>query len=142
MTQRKVLLKIRTVQMVPGDQPEVMELQSEGTLTKYDDRVEISYLESEMTGLDGVTTTFTLYGGSKMSLIRDGEKLKNKMLFQVGKKTDSLYDVGFGALLVTVNTQEIKVNLEKGEFRVEYTVEVEHTFMGTNSYHVSFRYLD
>lgn len=142
MTERKVLLKIRTVQMVPGDKPEIMELQSEGTLKKYADRVEISYLESEMTGLEGVTTTFTLYGGSKMSLIRDGEKLKNKMLFQVGKKTDSLYDVGFGALLVTVNTQEIKVNLDKGEFRVEYTVEVEHTFMGTNTYHVTFRYTD
>lgn len=142
MTERKVLLKIRTVQMVPGDKPEVMELQSEGMLKKYADRVEISYLESKMTGLEGVTTTFTLYGGSKMALNRQGEKLKNKMLFEVGKKTDSLYDVGFGALLVTVNTQEIKVNLDKGEFHVEYTVEVEHTFMGTNTYHVTFRYTD
>ena len=142
MTQRKVLLKIRTVQLVPGDEPEVMELQSEGTLTQYADRVEISYPESEMTGLEGVTTTFTLYGDRKMSLVRDGEKLKNKMLFEVGKKTDSLYDVGFGALLITVNTQSIHVDMTKGEFRVEYAVEVEHTFMGTNSYHVSFRYTD
>ena len=142
MTERKVLLKIRTVQMVPGDQPEIMELQSEGTLKRYDDRVETSYLESEMTGLEGVTTTFTLYGGSKMALTRNGEKLKNQMLFQIGEKTDSLYDVGFGALLVTVTTKGIRIDLDKGEFHVEYTVEVEHTFMGTNTYHVTFRYMD
>lgn len=142
MTERKVLLKIRTVQMVPGDLPEIMELQSEGVLRKFSDRVEISYLESEMTGLEGVTTTFTLYGGGKMALTRNGEKLKNQMVFRVGEKTDSLYDVGFGALLITVATKEIKADLEKGEFHVEYTVEVEHTFMGTNTYHVTFRYID
>lgn len=142
MTERKVLLKIRTVQLVPGDRPEIMELQSEGILKKFSDRVEISYPESELTGLEGVTTTFTIWGDKKLSLTRQGEKLKNKMLFEVGKKTDSLYDVGFGALLVSVHTQSIETNLNKGEFRVEYTVEVEHTFMGTNTYHVTFRYTD
>ena len=62
------------------------------------------------------------------------------MVFVLGEKTDSLYDVGFGALLITVCAREIKLNLPGGEFRVEYTVEVEHTTMGTNSYIVSFRY--
>ena len=142
MTERKVLLTVRTVQLVPGELPDIMELQSEGVLQKFDDRVEISYLETQMTGLEGVTTTFTLYGDNEMTLTRDGEKLKNKMVFRVGEKTDSLYDVGFGALLVSISTQQIKKNLQKGEFFVEYTVEVEHTFMGTNTYNVSFRYLD
>lgn len=142
MTERKVLLKIRTVQMVPGDQPEVMELQSLGTMKKYPDRVEITYEESEMTGLEGVVTTFTLFGGQRMLLSREGEKLKNKMDFRVGQKTDSLYDVGFGALLVSITTQQVKVNLDKGEFFVEYNVEVEHAFMGTNTYHVTFRYVE
>lgn len=142
MSERKVLLKIRTVQLVPGEKPDIMELQSEGTLTKFDDRVEISYLETEMTGLEGVTTTFTISGEEEMTLTRDGEKLKSKMLFRVGEKTDSLYDVGFGALLISISTRQIKADLQKGEIFVEYTVEVEHTFMGTNTYDVSFRYLD
>lgn len=141
MTERSILLKIRTVQLVPGEKPEVMELQSAGTLREYPDRTEISYEETEMTGLDGVTTTFVLYA-DKMTLTRSGEKLKNKMVFQLGKKTDSLYDVGFGALLVSVSAQQIKVDLDQCEFFVEYTVEVEHAHMGINSYQVSFRYTD
>ncbi len=142
MTERSILLSVRTVQLVPGERPDVMELQSAGKLRKYPDRTEISYEETEMTGLDGVTTTFAVYGNEKMMLNRNGEKLKNKMVFRLGEKTDSLYDVGFGALLISVSTQQIKVDLDKGEFFVEYTVEVEHTHMGINSYHVSFRYTD
>lgn len=142
MTEQKLLLSIRTEQHVPGDKPEVMVLQSEGTLRRFEDRVEISYMETEMTGLEGVTTTFTLYPDQRMVLTRDGEKLKNQMIFQAGARNDSLYDVGFGALLISTHTQSVEADLDAGRFRVEYTVEVEHTFMGTNSYLVTFQYLN
>ena len=135
------MLRIRTEQRVPGEDPEIMELQSEGTLAQYDDRTELTYVESAVTGLEGVTTTFVLYE-DRVVLIRDGEKLKNTMVFQVGKKTDSLYDVGFGALLITVTAQRTEMDLVIGKFSVEYTVEVEHTYMGTNTYAVSYRVLD
>ena len=132
-----VLLRIRSVQRTPGDKPEVMELQTEGTVTPKDGYVEISYAESELTDLKGVTTTFRLYGSSRVVLIRDGEKLKNRMNFVLGEKSDSLYDVGFGALLITTTTRRVEVDLKKGRFEVEYTVEVEHTFMGVNTYEVT-----
>lgn len=138
---KRVMLRIRTEQRVPGEDPEIMELQSEGTLAQYDDRTELTYVESAVTGLEGVTTTFVLYE-DRVVLIRDGEKLKNTMVFQVGKKTDSLYDVGFGALLITVTAQRTEMDLVIGKFSVEYTVEVEHTYMGTNTYAVSYRVLD
>ena len=134
-----VLLKIHTVQKVPGEAPEVMELQTEGTLSRFDDRVEISYVETRITGLEGVHTTFAVYGREKVVLTRDGDKMKNEMVFLLGQKTDSLYDVGFGALLISVAAQDISLDLDRGEFRVEYTVEVEHSYMGTNTYFVSFR---
>ena len=132
-----VLLRIRSVQRTPGDKPEVMELQTEGTVTQKDDYTEVSYAESELTDLEGVTTTFRLYGDSRVVLIRDGEKLKNRMDFQMGKKTDSLYDVGFGALLITTGTRRVEIDRKKGHFEVEYTVEVEHTSMGVNTYEVT-----
>ena len=138
---KRVMLRIRTEQRVPGEDPEIMELQSEGTLAQYDDRTELTYVESAVTGLEGVTTTFVLYD-DRVVLIRDGEKLKNTMVFQVGKKTDSLYDVGFGALLITVTAQRTEMDLVIGKFSVEYTVEVEHTYMGTNTYAVAYRVLD
>lgn len=135
---KKILLSIRSEQRTPDDPPEIMELQSEGVYTQYEDRIELEYVETELTGLTGVTTRFVLYE-DRVVLVRDGEKLKNTMVFQVGKKTDSLYDVGFGALLITVSALRVDLDLMLGKFTVEYTVEVEHTYMGTNVYVVSYR---
>jgi len=142
MTEQAVLLRIHTVQLVPGEPPEVMELQTEGVLRQLEDRVEISYVETRITGLEGVETTFAVYGTDKVILTRSGDKLNNTMVFQKGEKNDSLYDVGFGALMLSVHANEICLDIPKGEFRVEYTVEVEHTYMGTNSYFVSFRKIE
>lgn len=135
----EVLIRIRTVQAMPDEMPEVMELQSDGTLTRFPDHMELSYVESEVTGLEGVRTTFAVYGTERVELIRDGEKLKNRMTFQLGKKTDSLYDVGFGALLITVGATRLEIDPSSRRFTVEYTVEVEHTLMGTNTYEVTYR---
>ncbi len=142
MTQQPVLMKLHTVQMVPGERPEVMELQTQGVLRRLPDRVELSYVETRLTGLEGVETTFAVYGEEKVVLTRKGEKLNNEMVFVLGEKTDSLYDVGFGALMISVTATQIHMDLPKGEFRVEYTVEVEHSYMGTNTYFVSFRKME
>ncbi len=142
MTEQAVLLKIHTVQLVPGEAPEVMELQTEGVLRQLEDRVEISYVETQITGLEGVETTFAVYGTEKVILTREGDKLRNTMVFQLGQKNDSLYDVGFGALMLSVHATQIHLDIPKGEFRVEYSVEVEHTYMGTNTYFVSFRKME
>ena len=139
MTAEPILLKIRTTQMVPGDPPEIMELQSEGTMTRYDDRVELSYIETEMTGLEGVATTFTAYTDGTVVLTREGEKLRSRMRFSLNEKDDSLYDIGFGALLLTVTARRIQIDWVRHTLEVEYGVEVEHSPMGTNIYHVEYR---
>ena len=140
--EEQIFLTIRTSQQVPGEPVENMELQTAGILRREEDAVELSYVETRITGLEGVNTTFRIRGNREVALLRDGEKMQNNMIFRLGEKTDSLYDVGFGALLVSVTAQEIRLDLDEGFFRVEYTVEVEHTFMGTNTYEVSFRSLN
>ena len=138
MKTERIWLHIRTEQRPAGEEPQTMELQSEGTYRRYPDRIELSYVESAVTGLEGVTTTFVLYG-DRVELIRDGEKLQSQMVFKLGEQNDSLYDVGFGALLITVAAQRVEIDLTRSRFEVEYNVEVEHTYMGTNTYWVSFR---
>lgn len=142
MTQQPVLMKLHTVQLVPGEKPEVMELQTQGTLRQFPDRVELSYVETRLTGLEGVETIFAVYGEEKVILTRRGDKLNNQMVFVLGEKNESLYDVGFGALMISVSATQISLDMSRGEFRVEYTVEVEHSFMGTNTYFVSFRKME
>ena len=137
--EKKILLKIRTEQQLPGDPRETMELQTVGTLKKKQDCTEISYEETQMTGLAGVRTSFFLYGKDRVVLQRSGAELKSRMDFRLGQRDDSLYDVGVGALLLSVTATRMRVEPEQGYFEFEYDVEVEHTVKGTNTCRVEFR---
>ena len=138
MTEQKVLLRVRTEQRAYGEEPETIDLQTEGVLRRFPDHVELSYSESAVTELEGVTTTFFVYG-DRVELVRDGEKLKNTMVFRVGQQNDSLYSVGFGALLVTVTTRSLDVDLTRGRIAAEYAVAVENNAVGVNSFTLEWR---
>ncbi|MDO4845416.1 MAG: DUF1934 domain-containing protein [Oscillospiraceae bacterium] len=139
MNGQNVFLKIRTVQNIPGDEPQTMELHTTGTLTRAEDCTEISYEETQITGLAGVQTTFLIYGKDRVVLRRSGAELKSNMDFRLGKRDDSLYDVGFGALMISVTATRMEIEPEQGFFEFEYDVEVERTVMGTNLCRVEFR---
>ena len=127
-----VILKIRTEQHLPGDEPETMELQTAGIMTQHPDCLEFTYEETQMTGLIGVKTSFYLYGKDRVVLQRSGAELNSRMDFRLGQRDDSLYDVGVGALLLSVTATHICIEPEQGFFEFEYDVEVEHTVKGTN----------
>ena len=58
MSKFPVMLHIRGTQNYQDQEPEVIELTTEGTLEKQKEVWEVSYEESDLTGLAGVTTTF------------------------------------------------------------------------------------
>ena len=70
---------------------------------------DITYEESELTGLLGVTTTFRVEP-EKDTLSRTG-KLSSTMVFQEGVSHDSLYKMEFGALMITVTATRIFCDL-------------------------------
>ena len=55
---KTVVLSIRGQQHYADQEPEVIELVTEGTLEKTEQGWSISYEESDLTGLEGVKTTF------------------------------------------------------------------------------------
>ena len=86
---QEVVLRIRGQQSYDGQEPEVIELVTEGTMCMRDGGWEITYQESALTGLDGVQTTFRVEP-QKVTLTRTG-KLQSEMVFQQGVAHDSLY---------------------------------------------------
>ena len=58
-----VVLSIRGTQTYEGQEPDVIELVTEGTMEFRAGGWDISYEESELTGLAGVTTTFRVEAG-------------------------------------------------------------------------------
>ena len=136
---KQVILSLEGKQYYPGQEPDVIELVTEGSMTFRDGGWDICYEESDLTGLAGVTTTFRIEPG-QVTLRRTG-KLRSEMIFREGVPHESLYQMDFGALLIVVCAQQIEAKLgdQGGNVDLVYTVEIEHGEAGLVEYHLDIR---
>ena len=134
-----VVLSIRGRQSYDGQEPDVIELVTDGTMEFRDGGWDISYEESELTGLAGVTTTFRVEP-DKVILDRTGA-LRSRMIFEKGVRHDSLYQMPFGTLLLTVCANSIFFDItpEGGMIDLVYTIDIEHAEAGVVDYHLDIR---
>ncbi len=134
-----VVLSLKGIQSYLDQEPEVIELVTEGVMENHGQRWDLSYEESDLTGLAGVTTTFQLEPG-KVILNRTG-KLNSQMIFVEGQQHDSLYQMEFGALMLSVRASRVEFQLseEGGTVDLTYQIEIEQTSAGTIEYHLEIR---
>ena len=137
--EKAVLLTVVSRQQFQQEKPETTKLVTQGVLRSIDGSFELSYAESELTGLSGTTTTFRIEP-SRLLLTRTGG-VSSQMLFVPEQENASLYDMGFGALLVTVRTQELTVKLNEngGSITVRYAIAIEEETTGQISYRITVR---
>ena len=83
---QNVVLSVKGSQSYAGQEPDIIELVTEGTLEQLADGWKLSYEETELTGMQGVNTTF-LIQESQITLTRTG-KLNSEMIFRVGEPHD------------------------------------------------------
>lgn len=136
---KPVILSIRGQQNYLDQEPEVIELVTEGTLESVAGGWEICYEESDLTGLAGVTTTFRIQPG-KIILERRGP-LNSRMEFQEGVYHDSLYQMEFGALKITVCAAKVAYRLDSsgGTVDLTYAIDIENTAAGLIEYHLDIK---
>ena len=136
---KAVMISICGRQYYPEQEPEVIELVTEGTLQFQDGGWDICYEESDLTGLAGVTTTFRLEPG-QVTLRRTG-KLRSEMVCREGVAHDSLYQMEFGALMLTVCAKQIEAQLDDrgGTIDLVYSIDIERTGAGLVEYHLEVR---
>ena len=134
-----VVLSVCGRQSYDGQEPDVIELVTDGVMEFRDGGWDISYEETELTGLLGVTTTFRVEPG-KVTLTRTG-KLFSQMVFQENVQHQSLYQMDFGALMLTVCAQRVFFDLmsEGGVIDLIYNIEIENSAAGTVDYHLDIR---
>lgn len=136
---RQVVLSIRGTQTYEGQEPDVIELVTEGTMEFRAGGWDISYEESELTGLAGVTTTFRVEAG-RVILERTGN-LRSRMVFEKNVPHDSLYQMPFGTMMLTVCAQYLFFDIvpDGGVIDLLYSIDIEHTQAGTVDYHLDIR---
>ena len=136
---RNVVLSIRGRQTYADQEPEVIELVTEGTMEFRSGGWDISYEESALTGLEGVTTTFRVEPG-KVTLTRTG-KLRSEMIFEEGVPHDTLYQMAFGTLMMTVKATFVFFDIveDGGTIDLSYNLDIENTEAGVIDYHLDIR---
>ena len=131
-----VMLSLRGRQSYQDQEPDVIELVTEGTMEFLNGGWDICYEESDLTGLAGVTTQFRVEPGQV--ILRRTGKLNSEMIFQEGTSHTSLYQMEFGALMITVCADRIFAQLGNrgGIIDLIYQIEIEQTTAGTVDYHL------
>ena len=136
---KEVTLAIRGSQRYQDQEPEVIELMTDGIMEFRNGGWDISYEETELTGMAGVTTTFRVEPG-KVTLDRKGA-LKSQMIFQENVVHESLYQMPFGALMLSVKATSVFFDIvpDGGVIDLSYNIEIENTQAGVIDYHLDIR---
>lgn len=136
---RNVILSIQGRQRYRNQEPETIELVTEGEMNFRDGGWDICYEESELTGLAGVMTTFRVEPG-KVSLTRTG-RIHSQMVFQEGEVHESLYETEFGALMLTVTATRVYFDIvpDGGSIDLIYEINIENSEAGVIDYHLDIR---
>ena len=134
-----VILSIRGKQFYDEQEPETIELVTEGTMEKTSGGWTICYEESDLTGMAGVTTCFQV-AGDQIVLTRTG-KLHSQMVFRIGQLHESLYQMEFGALMITVCATRIEHSITEtgGTVDLTYGIDIEQSAGGVVEYHLDIK---
>ena len=136
---QEVTLAIEGRQTYQDQEPEIIQLVTDGTMEFRSGGWDISYEETELTGLAGVTTTFRVEPG-KVTLRRTG-KLRSEMVFREGIRHESLYQLDFGALMMAVTAKQVFFDIvpDGGVIDLSYSIEIENSAAGLVDYHLDIR---
>lgn len=132
-----ILLFVRGEQYYDGVDPDGTELTTDATMEVLEDgSLRLYYRESEITGMEGTTTTFEIKG-PRVTLTRSGTT-NSQMIFEEGRQHTSLYETPVGELTIDIQTSRLRHNLTErgGILEIQYSIAVEHTVTGRNSFKI------
>ena len=119
--------EIEFFQTADGDsEPEKMEIKTVGTYSVCDGRAEISYDETELTGMEGAKTSvhFDVNSPDVVTMLRTGS-VTTALVFEKGKRHHCVYNTPYMTFEVCVHTLDVKNELsEKGDISIDYIVEI------------------
>ena len=136
MMEKQIILFVRGEQTYDGVAPEVTELATEGVMTLDGDAIGLAYEESELTGMEGTTTRFTLQG-DRVVLERTGT-IQSRMEFKQGERSSSLYETPWGTMVVDIATTKLahRLNERGGVMEIVFTIAVNHQVTGENRFKI------
>lgn len=118
---------------------ESIELVTDGHYSFDNGKSILTYMESEITGMDGTKTTFEV-GSDLVTMIREGT-VNSQMTFEKGKKHFFMYETPYGAATLGVNTHRLKTGFGEhgGNMELEYALDIDNMRLGINAFKINVK---
>lgn len=137
---QKMIKVLGTQSNAEGEKNEI-ELITEGKYYKKNNCYYLVYEESELSGMEGSTTTLKIEGKNKVSMQRFGT-MASKLVFEEGKNYSSQYCTEFGNFELDIFTKKLDIAMvhgEKGEsLEIHYDMEIKGLVNTWNELKIEF----
>lgn len=139
MNMKDVIISISGVQNDPSGDKDAVELVTAGQYGFENGESRFTYEESDLTGLRGTRTTFTI-NPMGVVLRREGST-NSEMVFEQGRKNFFLYETPYGSATMGVDTRRIDATLGEhgGHLELDYDIDFNHTPVGRNKFRINVR---
>jgi uncharacterized beta-barrel protein YwiB (DUF1934 family) len=136
---KKVLISIKGLPVFSASEDDAFELMTDGEYLKRDGISTLSYVESTLTGQEGLLTTFDVE--SDRVTLRRGDGMSGDMIFSENQKHHFLYDTPFGSIMLGIDTHRItnEMSDDGGNIEIRYDIEVDNVSVSQNLFTINVR---
>ncbi|MBR6557466.1 MAG: DUF1934 domain-containing protein [Clostridia bacterium] len=104
-----------------------IELDTDGIIKYSNGRIELSYDETELTGMEGSTTALYFDEDNRglVTMLRQGA-VNTVLVFEEGKRHVCVYETEYFPFELTIHTYRVENNLgpDGGTFSIDYVIEI------------------
>ncbi|MGB9780224.1 DUF1934 domain-containing protein [Caldanaerobacter sp.] len=136
---KKAIISVKGMQRNDIDEVDTIELITEGSFYIKGDTFYVVYEESELSGMDGTTTTLKITR-DKVTLLRFGTN-KSKMIFEKNKRHETDYNTPYGKILLGIMSTDLAVDMGEtgGEVKIKYVLDLNNQRVSNNELHLRVR---
>ena len=124
-----------------GGEQEKIELMTEGSYYSEDGNHFVTYNETEVTGMEGTTTTLKIEDG-RITMTRLGQN-NSQLIFERGQKHLCSYENDLGIFTIGINSGDVRADIgeSEGVISAKYRIEFGGGFSGENDFLMKYRSL-
>ncbi|MCL2248218.1 MAG: DUF1934 domain-containing protein [Oscillospiraceae bacterium] len=136
---KNVFISIKGQPVFSIDEDDAFELMTDGEYCHTDNLSSFSYVESSLTGIEGMLTTFDIE--PDRIILRRGDGLAGDMIFEEEEKHHFLYDTPYGAIMMGIDTHSITKDIGKdgGNLEIRYDIEVDNVAVSQNLFKINIK---
>ena len=117
---------INIPEVLATEEPEALEINTDGFISHKDGRVEFTYDETELTGMEGAKTSISYSENdpSLVTMVRTGS-VSTALVFENGKRHHCVYKTPYMPFEVCVHTVKVTNEIEtKRSLFIDYIIEI------------------